>query len=156
MSDTAETPGGGDPSWRLIAITAAAGVAAPLAMAAAGDASPAPAAIAALAVGAVGLGLAIRSRAPRPRSRLRPSNSPRPSGPFVAVLEQLPDPLLLIEGGPRDEPTSRRFLFANAAARDLLRIQRPNGPLATAIRAPEVLDAVEEALYERQPGPRRL
>ena len=60
---------------------------------------------------------------------------------------------------------ARRFVFANAAARELLRIQRPEGPLTTAIRAPEVLAAVDEALFEqvdrrrplrgrRRPGPR--
>jgi two-component system, OmpR family, phosphate regulon sensor histidine kinase PhoR len=151
MSDTAETPGGGNPSWRLIAVSAA-GVAAPLAMAAAGVASPAPAVVVALAVGAACFGVAVQSRPRRPAQPEPPVESPRTSGPFSAVLEQLPDPLLLIEGGPRDEPTSRRFLFVNAAARELLRIQRPDGPLATAIRAPEVLDAVEEALYERRPG----
>jgi two-component system, OmpR family, phosphate regulon sensor histidine kinase PhoR len=152
MSDTAETQGGGDRTWRRLAISTAAGVAAPIAMAAVGLASPIAAILAAIAVGAVGLVVALYSRAQSAPEPPPPADSPRPSGPFAAVLEQLPDPLLLIEGGERDEPTSRRFLFVNAAARDLLRIQRPNGPLATAIRAPEVLDAVEEALYERQPG----
>jgi two-component system phosphate regulon sensor histidine kinase PhoR len=121
-------------------------------MATAGGASPAAALFAALAVGSIGVGVALASRTRDPQPPPPPADSPRPSGPFAAMLEELPDPLLLIEGGARDEPTSRRFLFANAAARDLLRIQRPDGPLATAIRAPEVLDAVEEALYEREPG----
>jgi two-component system phosphate regulon sensor histidine kinase PhoR len=152
MSETAETRGGGERSWRRLAVTTAAGVAAPLVLAAAGGASPAAALAAALSVGAVGVGVSILARAVRPQPAPPPNESPRPSGPFAAVIEQLPDPLLLIEGGARDEPASRRFLFANAAARDLLRIQRPHGPLATAIRAPEVLDAVEEALYERRAG----
>jgi two-component system phosphate regulon sensor histidine kinase PhoR len=151
MSETAETRGRRDPSWRLIALSAA-GLAAPIVMAGAGAASPAAATFAALAVGAVSVGVSIQSRARRQEQPPPPADLPRASGPFAAMLEQLPDPLLLIEGGPLDEPTSRRFLFANAAARDLLRIQRPDGPLATAIRAPEVLDAVEVALYERKPG----
>ncbi|HEX4740043.1 MAG TPA: ATP-binding protein [Caulobacteraceae bacterium] len=152
MSDTAETQGDGNRAWRRLAISTAAGVAAPIVMAVAGVASPLAAVLAAVAVGAVGLVVAVYSRTRRPPDPPPPADSPRPTGPFAAVLEQLPDPLLLIEGGARDEPTSRRFLFANVAARDLLRIQRPNGLLATAIRAPDVLDAVEEALYERQPG----
>jgi len=151
MSETAEMRGG-ERSWRRLAITTAAGVAAPLVMAATGAASPAAAIAAALGVGAVGLSVSVLVRAARPPPSPPISDSPRASGPFVAVLEQLPDPLLLIEGGSREEPASRRFLYANAAARDLLRIQRPDGPLATAIRAPEVLDAVEEALYERRAG----
>jgi two-component system phosphate regulon sensor histidine kinase PhoR len=72
--------------------------------------------------------------------------------PYAAILEHLPDPLLLATAGARADPSSRRFLYANAAARDLLRIQRPDGPLTTAIRAPEVLAAVDEALFERRHG----
>ena len=152
MSETADSPNGGERSWRRLAITTGAGVAAPLVMAGAGVASPAAAVIAAVCVGAVGVSVSMLASAVRTQPLPPASDSPRASGPFAAVLEQLPDPLLLIEGGAREEPASRRFLFANAAARDLLRIQRPDGPLATAIRAPEVLDAVEEALYERRPG----
>jgi two-component system phosphate regulon sensor histidine kinase PhoR len=75
-----------------------------------------------------------------------------PALPYAVILEHLADPLLLAIGGERADPGSRRFLYANAAARDLLRIQRPDGPLTTAIRAPEVLEAVDEALFERRPG----
>jgi two-component system phosphate regulon sensor histidine kinase PhoR len=68
------------------------------------------------------------------------------------MLNRLTDPILLIQGGERDDLSGRRFVFANAAARALLRIQRPEGPLTTAIRAPEVLDAVDDALYGGLPG----
>jgi two-component system phosphate regulon sensor histidine kinase PhoR len=68
------------------------------------------------------------------------------------MLEKIADPILLIAGAEREDASSRRFLFANAAARTLLRIVRPDGPLTTAIRAPEVLDAVDEALYEDRPS----
>ena len=68
------------------------------------------------------------------------------------MLEQLADPVLLATGGDQSDLSSRRFLFANAAARELLRIQRSTGPLTTAIRAPEVLAAVDEALFERVTG----
>jgi two-component system phosphate regulon sensor histidine kinase PhoR len=152
MSETAESRrGGADPPWRLAAVTAA-GAGAPLVLAAAGAAAPAPAVLVAVLVAGAGVALGVRSHALRAAEPPSRADAPRPVGPFVAILEQLTDPLLLIDGGPREDLSSRRFLFANAAARDLLRIQRPDGPLATAIRAPEVLDAVDEALYERKPG----
>jgi two-component system phosphate regulon sensor histidine kinase PhoR len=68
------------------------------------------------------------------------------------MLDRLADPILLIQGGEREDPSGRRFLFANAAARALLRIQRQEGPLTTAIRTPEVLEAVDEALYGGVPS----
>jgi two-component system phosphate regulon sensor histidine kinase PhoR len=68
--------------------------------------------------------------------------------PFADILDLIPDPILLVQGGDRDDLSSRRFVFANAQARAFLRIARAEGPLTTAIRAPEVLDAVDEALYE--------
>jgi two-component system phosphate regulon sensor histidine kinase PhoR len=66
---------------------------------------------------------------------------------MAEMLDHLADPVLLAAGGARADPSARRFLYANAAARELLRIQRPDGPLTTAIRAPEVLAAVDEALF---------
>jgi two-component system phosphate regulon sensor histidine kinase PhoR len=63
------------------------------------------------------------------------------------MLDLIADPILLVQGGQREDIGGRRIVFANAAARTLLRIQRPEGPLTTAIRAPEVLDAIDEALY---------
>jgi two-component system phosphate regulon sensor histidine kinase PhoR len=138
--------------WRLIAV-GVTGAAAPLALAAARLAAPIPAAITAAIVVLAALAVAVW---PRRRSPPVPAIAPAPAaidrGPFAAMLEQLADPILLIEGGLREESSSRRFLFANSAARELLRIQRPGGPLTTAIRAPEVLDAVDEALYEFKPG----
>lgn len=67
--------------------------------------------------------------------------------PFAQAIEILPDPVLLISGQDPDDLIDRRFIFANAAARDLFRITRGSGPLATAVRAPEVLEAVDEALF---------
>jgi two-component system phosphate regulon sensor histidine kinase PhoR len=66
---------------------------------------------------------------------------------FAAMLEALADPVLLVTGDDPDDPADHRFLFANAAARALLPIQRAQGLLATAIRAPEVLRAVDQALF---------
>ncbi|WGM37548.1 ATP-binding protein [Caulobacter sp. NIBR1757] len=66
-------------------------------------------------------------------------------GPFRALVESLPDPVLVIEGDP-DEPASRRIVFANAAARDLLPGRLEGMRLVTALRNPELLEAVDEAL----------
>ena len=67
----------------------------------------------------------------------------------VEALEALPDPLMLVEGGEPDDFAARRLVFANAAARELLRIPREGGLLVSAIRRPEVLEAVDEALFGR-------
>ncbi|MHB8529908.1 MAG: ATP-binding protein [Caulobacteraceae bacterium] len=97
-------------------------------------------------------------RSPR-AGRRPPADLPdRPPGPdprlarFEAMLGRLPDPILLVAGGDPADLATRRFLFANAAARDLLPIEREEGPLTTAIRAPEVLQAVEEALSTGRPS----
>jgi len=129
------------------------GVSAPimLVMAHAAKAGPGVAAAICVAVGAIALAslAAGRSRvAPRSEGE-RPQQSPKP---FAAMIEQIADPILLIAGGARDEQSSRKFLFANAAARDLLRIQRPDGLLTTIIRAPDILDAVDDALYNDKSG----
>ncbi len=79
---------------------------------------------------------------PRPE----PSRAPDVSqGPFRALVESLPDPVLVIEGDP-DEPAARRIVFANAAARDLLPGRLEGMRLVTALRNPELLEAVDEAL----------
>jgi two-component system phosphate regulon sensor histidine kinase PhoR len=66
---------------------------------------------------------------------------------FAAMLEALFDPVLLVAGDNAQDPAGHRFLFANAAARAMMPIQRPEGLLATAVRAPEVLAAVDQALF---------
>ncbi|RYF89294.1 MAG: PAS domain-containing protein, partial [Caulobacteraceae bacterium] len=66
-------------------------------------------------------------------------------GPFRTLVESLPDPVLVIEGDP-EEPASRRIIFANAAARDLLPGRLEGTRLVTVLRNPELLEAVDEAL----------
>jgi two-component system phosphate regulon sensor histidine kinase PhoR len=67
--------------------------------------------------------------------------------PFASLVNALPDPIMVISATEPDDLTSRRYIFANAAARALLRIDGPEGLLVTAIRDPEVLDAVDQALF---------
>jgi two-component system phosphate regulon sensor histidine kinase PhoR len=69
--------------------------------------------------------------------------------PYALALEGLADPVLLVAGGPSQDTTEPRLLFANAAARQLLRLQRQGGLLAASIRHPLVLEKLEEALYGR-------
>ncbi len=63
------------------------------------------------------------------------------------ALESLPDPLLVISALEADDLASRRVLFANAAARDFLRIPKQGIPLVSAMRDPEILEVVDEALF---------
>ena len=68
--------------------------------------------------------------------------------PYALVLESLSDPVLLVtdQGEEDGEP---RLVFANAAARELLRLQRGGALLAAYIRNPRVLESLEEALHGR-------
>ncbi|HYE45172.1 MAG TPA: ATP-binding protein [Caulobacter sp.] len=85
----------------------------------------------------------------------RPASPPPPpaaapaaetAGPFRTLVESLPDPVLVIEGDPA-EPAARRIRFANAAARGHFPARLEGARLVTAIRHPEVLEAVDEALH---------
>ena len=140
--------------WRLAALVAV-GAAAPLALAMIGQAPLTAAAATAAVVAAIGGTLLVVGRAalapPPPPAVEVPVERPW-TPPFAAMLDRLADAILLIQGGEREDLSGRRFVFANAAARALLRIQRQEGPLTTAIRTPEVLDAVEEALYGGAPS----
>ena len=71
---------------------------------------------------------------------------------FRAALEGLPDPVLIGEGGEADDYAQRRVLFANAAARALLKVSGTGDALVTALRDPEALEAIDEAIYGRTAG----
>jgi two-component system phosphate regulon sensor histidine kinase PhoR len=87
--------------------------------------------------------------------RLRSSSDPA-GAPALApdsdwgalVVESLPDPALVVVGTSRDEPTGWRYVLANRAARDVLRIARPEGPLVTVLRDPMVLDSICRSLFD--------
>lgn len=63
-------------------------------------------------------------------------------------MDALPDPILVVTGSGREDLTGKRFIFANAAARELLRITAGEGLLLSAVRDPEVLGAVDRALFD--------
>jgi two-component system phosphate regulon sensor histidine kinase PhoR len=57
--------------------------------------------------------------------------------------------MMLVEAGDAGDFAARRLIFANAAARELLRIPREGALLVSALRRPEVLEAVDESLFGR-------
>ncbi len=67
---------------------------------------------------------------------------------YAALVDALPDPILVVTGSKRDDLTGRRFILANAAARELLRLTSNEGMLLSAVRDPEVLGAVDKALFD--------
>jgi two-component system phosphate regulon sensor histidine kinase PhoR len=110
---------------------------------------------AAVAAGVVALAAAVvvlvgdRSADARLRAVMRASaENADESPPFSTLISVLPDPILVISAGEADDFTSRRFIFANPAARELLGINRSEGLLISATRDPAVLRAVDEALFE--------
>jgi len=71
-----------------------------------------------------------------------------PEGPvFAALVESLPDPVLVVSAHDSADLADRRVIFANSAAREVLRIQREGAPLVSVIRRPRVLEAVDESLF---------
>ena len=67
---------------------------------------------------------------------------------YAALVDALPDPILVVAGFERDDLTGRRYILANTAARELLRITTEEGMLLSAVRDPEVLSAVDKALFD--------
>jgi two-component system phosphate regulon sensor histidine kinase PhoR len=150
------------PPWRPgrrlgAAWGAGAGVAGLLALAAAGQAQPLPAL---LAAGAVGLtGLYLSQRAARVETALEPPPAAAQSvvpisppgadraAPLTVAVEALEDPLIIVAAQEPDDLIARRIAYANAAARDLLRIPQEGALLVKALRYPEVLSAVERSLF---------
>ena len=108
---------------------------------------------AAAGAGAALLAVAVLRRLGRPAGAPLADGAPAPAAeagpPFGESLERLSDPVLIVTGGEPDDMASRRVLFANEAARTLLRIPASGALLVNAVRRPEVLEAADEALYGR-------
>ncbi len=85
------------------------------------------------------------ARAPAAEAAARPPHEDAP--PYASLINALPDPVLVIAAHEPDDLTGRRFVLVNDAARETFRIQYDAGLLVTAIRDPEVLEAVDEALF---------
>ncbi len=96
--------------------------------------------------------LGVRRRHPQAADALAVVAGPNLSAPEDAALldsvfEALDDPVMIVRGGEADDIAGRRIVLANRAARDLLRIQREGALLVSAVRDPDVLEAVDEALF---------
>ena len=120
-------------------------------LALAGRLSPEPAAAAVLAVAAV-TGLVWVTATPLVRVvRAEPIADARadalPAEALTELADGLPEPVLMISGHDRDDYAGRRILFANKAARELLRLPPETALLVAAVRNPEVLEVVDEALF---------
>ena len=80
----------------------------------------------------------------------------QPAAPLVpefrAILEAMPDPVILLAGDGRGY-VLRRTLFANGPARRLFRIAAEGVSLALVVRDPAILAAVEQALGGETPKP---
>ena len=139
------------PSLRLLGL-GCMGVCALLTLAATGQAALGP--VLGLAVLVAGLTLWLVLR-PQPgaiekvaQAELKAARTAQPfSPPFEAILRTLPEPVMVISAQEIDDLAGQRIQFSNAAARDFFRIQDDGVLLITAIRNPNVLEAVDEALF---------
>jgi len=68
--------------------------------------------------------------------------------PLEEVIEALPDPVMVVGALEPDDYAGRRILFANLAARDMFRLNGEHVLLVSAVRNPQVLDVVDEALFK--------
>ena len=90
------------------------------------------------------------SSASPPLASLTDGELERPA--FGAIVESLPDPVLVIAAREAENLADRRVIYANPAARELLRIQGEGTTLVSAIRHPRVLEAVDESLFGEVSG----
>jgi two-component system phosphate regulon sensor histidine kinase PhoR len=100
-----------------------------------------------------GLTLSVGRRPPAPLTESAASEPAAAApGPLIEALERLPEPVMVVSARDPDDLADRQVVFANQAARDILRLQRSSGPLVSAVRDPEVLEAIDEALFGRMDG----
>ncbi len=89
----------------------------------------------------------IEASAGTPKFAQNPSEPENRVLGFEDVLQALPDPVMIIAGHEPDDIAGRWILFANAAARKTLHLEADGGLLVSAVRNPEVLECVDEALF---------
>jgi len=78
--------------------------------------------------------------------------NPEPDSPdFKSVLRAMPDPVMIISGYEPSDLAGRWVIFANEAAMALYNMRTEGGLLVSYVRNPEVLEAVDEALFAEAP-----
>ncbi len=132
--------------------TGAVGSGALLSLALFGRADQALALAAAVLVLAVAIAFSLSMRAGAERGgrsgSLSPATSPGGEAQaYVSALELAPNPVMMVSGDEMDDLAGRRIAFANAAAREFLRIPREGALLVAALRNPDVLEAIDESLF---------
>ncbi len=88
---------------------------------------------------------ALSPLAGQPDAKLADAELERPA--FGDIVGNLPDPVLVIAAHDAENLSDRWVIYANPAARELLRIQGESATLVSAIRHPRVLEAVDESLF---------
>jgi two-component system phosphate regulon sensor histidine kinase PhoR len=136
-------------AWTLVvAVLAGAAV---VGLALVGRLAPEPAAAAVLAIAAVTALVWVTATPLVKVVRAEPETAARadalPGEALAELADGLPEPVLMISGHDRDDYAGRRILFANRAARELLRLPPETALLVAAVRNPEVLEVVDEALF---------
>jgi two-component system phosphate regulon sensor histidine kinase PhoR len=74
------------------------------------------------------------------------------NAPLEEALQALPDPVMVVGALEPDDYVGRRILFANLAARDMFRLAGDNVLLVSAVRNPQVLEVVDDALFHNWQG----
>jgi two-component system phosphate regulon sensor histidine kinase PhoR len=149
------SPGSAGGGLSLAVTAAAVGALALLGLAVLGRADMVAASAAALIVLLIGTALGVWTlRASRAAALATPSGVATPFAPpgmdaqaYVMALELAPNPVMLVSGFEPDDLAGRRISFANAEARDLLRIPREGALLVAAMRDPTVLESIDESLF---------
>ena len=152
MTDVSERPSAEwTPRSTGALLAGLAGLVALMLLAATGRAAWGPSLTAGTVVVAVAGALAwISRREPPPEPpRIVIAPPPPPGPPYALMLDSLPDPVVLAAADEVEGTPGPRILFANAAARELLRTPREGAHLPAAIRNPGVLEAMDEALLGR-------
>lgn len=108
--------------------------------------------LAAVALGVVTVILTLRVDRLLREARIADERRPHPAAasvgpPSRAAFDALPEPLMVIEATEPDDIAGRRVILANLASRDLFRMEAEGALLVTAMRDPDVLEAVDEALF---------
>jgi two-component system phosphate regulon sensor histidine kinase PhoR len=139
------------PSVRLLVVGGLSAMAL-LGLALAGQAPLVPALVLAGLVGGLAVSFARRSVREAKQLALEAKtaagrNATAFAPPFEAILRTLPEPVMVIAALEMDDLAGQRIQFANTAARDFFRIQEDGALLITAIRNPDVLELLDEALF---------